>query len=284
MSTAREKLAGGQQVGSGVSGPKLDVKLWLSMAADTKGNPAFTWYDKDKKEQKQSKKAITGMFLGSAMKVSAFSRDLGPNGGFYRSSVYFNREMPIQVWSRSAKGAEKLCEGNLELIEEKLGAVADDKPSKKQVIFILTSKGVYAIETNLSLAIEQISSALKTDEKLFSENFMELTPEIYDPEDKSISEKCKTFLGPFAPKNPPKYAAIGIDGEISDEDLQTALPTIEQYAAWKAHKIGGSVTQEKKEEPLVEGDIPPREPVASAQPPAAQLADPMVDEEDDLPF
>ncbi len=281
--SAREKLKGGQRSGSGSAGPKLDVSMWLAAAGDTKGVPSFTWYDRVKKEKKFSKKAITGIFLGSAMRISAFSTELGSNGGEYTSSVYFNREMPISVWYRSAKGQTKLCEGNLEFVEEALAKAASDKPSKRQILFILTDKGVVAVETNLSIAIDQLHAATGEDENIFIENYIELTPTLYDPEDKSISDKAKKYLGPFAPTNPPKYASISINGDLDDATIDTALSVIEQYQEWKEHRIGA--VAETTEEAQEEAPVQAKAPVASAMPPPAQPAEPPeATEEDDLPF
>ena len=88
MSTIEEqrKELRASQRGNAPTGPRLDLKCSLEVKLN--GDvPMWRWYDRELSEEKFAANPIIGVFIASAMRISAFDRNYGTKGGTYTSST-----------------------------------------------------------------------------------------------------------------------------------------------------------------------------------------------------
>ncbi len=232
--------------------PTLGAKP-VQVKRNDKGEVMFATWDKENSCNVWHK-TITGVLVGQSNKLSAFCTELGKNGGQYQSAYYFKNDS-IQVYGQG----KPFYNGDFEGLLLALNSVGADKPSKKKVLFIQTSDGLFAVETNMVIGIDK----LRQFQGEILENVIRLTAKEYDPKNPNIAPKSVEYLGKFAVKNHPLYADIDIDQEITDSvaealDLEEAL---DKYAEWKKFKMGGgeevvadAETEELKE--IDEDDLP----------------------------
>lgn len=235
--------------------PKLNIVYNFDVRENplNKAEVVFTWYEKKEGDTegslKTTKKPIEGIFIGAAMRMDAFSPDLGKKGGNYFTSIYFKNSdivvlmqpgpmgRPEKVKDRSGKEVK----GNIAEIESFLGSVKCT-PKKHRVLYVLTSAGLVKVETNVSISIDH----MKRIDKQLTDNKIKLVPKLYSIGDSEISEKTKEILSAFAAKNPPKYAAISLGGEITDEEAEEwkLIEVLDEFMVWKKWKesTAGGVT------------------------------------------
>ena len=206
------------------------------------GKIMFARWDKEESKNIYANK-IKGVLIGQANKLSAFSPDLGKNGGQYQSSYYFSNK-DITVYGQG----KLFFKGTFDDLLVKLNQAGADKPSKKKVLFIKTEKNVLvAVETNMVIGIDQMNQC-KDD---VSECTVLLEPKLFDHSNPCISKKSVEYLGKLAVKNPPLYAHLDVREPITD-DLAERLElesTLDNYAEWKKFKLGGG--EEVQEEKVV---------------------------------
>ncbi len=235
----KERLKNSQ--GGGTKYPKLDIVQSFDLKEDEKtGKPMFSWWDSVKEERVFSAKAITGIYIGRAFRASCFDDKFGTNGASYTSAMYMNKS---NVTMFSPTGSNKMT-GHLDEIEIWLrGNGVGDKISKKMCLLILTTGGLMEIRTNVSIGIDELN---RFDDKLGS-HFVSLTPTLYSVDDEDISKKAHKFLGKFAKKNPPKYAAISIGKQITDEDAEKIglIKNIDMFEEWSNFVSTGGVEEEE---------------------------------------
>jgi hypothetical protein len=278
MSNFKERLKATQ--GSGSSYPKLPIVATIELKED-EGETVFQTYDKDSKTQVNYPAPIEGIYIGAAMQASAYSDNLGRNGGQYKSDFYV-RNNNIALFAPTAKGYEVVCKGDIEVIEAYLTSVGAPKAKKRQALFVLTTEGLVAVVTNLSIAIDQLTAS-KT---ALEENLIVLTPVLYSEDNPKITKKGKEYLGKFRTKNPPKFADISIGAPITEEIWENigTDAVIDQFVAWKKFKEeGGETKEEVKEEPQQGATWTPK----SKEQQEAEMAQGkqyLKAEDDDLPF
>ncbi len=217
--------------------------------------PVFSVYDKEETKDVFSKEPITGIYIGSAMKMSSFDDNIGKNGGQFFSSYYFNKERIVLF--KPGKTLEKVITGTMEEVEAWIASnTTSGKPNKKRCFFVLTAEGLVEIQTNLSISIDQE----KKNKEALSEKYIILTPATYSKTDKNVGIKTHEILGKLAVKNPPNYANITVGELISEEDFEKwgADEVIEAFAKWKEQntKTPEKATITQEEEPPV-NDVPP---------------------------
>lgn len=235
MANRREKMK--EALGGQSDYPKLDITRRYDLRSED-GLMQFRYYDTEKEENVFSRKPIQGVLLGSANILSAFDDDLGAKGGTYFSSPYFSNTDKIVILGRD-KGASKISfRGSVEDAEGWLAAnTTSGRASKKKILFILTLGGVVSIETNMTIAIDQMNQMKDS----FLDYLVKVTPHTYDPENPGISKRAQDFLGKFAKKNPPKFAKIELSTAINDEIWEQlgGDAALEMYIAWKKHISAG---------------------------------------------
>lgn len=282
MSNIKDLLKKSQSNGDSKSYTKLDISLRIDVK-EKDGKPMFHWYDKSKEEGKRDvyhKGPIKGILIGDAMVMSSFDEDLGSNGGQYYTGYYFNKQHQNVVFHTG--GSKPDFKGTGEEIEHWMTTTTSSKGAKKKkVLFILTDKGLVAVETNLSIAIDQ----MKTKGDKFQEYMIALLPKKYDPETESISAKAKEYLGKFAAKNPPKYAEILLDQPIEKTAIpfETVAEATNTFTQYREERIGGTGAEAEMEE--AENSEPEYK-----EPPADKKSDDNItgieeeEEDDQLPF
>jgi len=251
MTDFRDKLKESQQSEQG-NYPRLDIALRVEPKQNAEGKMVFTTYDKEKQEIIEVSSPITGIFIGAAMQCSSFSSELGPNGGQYQSGYYLPKS-EIALFAPTAKGYQMVCKGAIKDIEAYLSAQGAPGAKKRQVVFVLGPKGLIAVSTNLSIAIDQISR--QKDELL--EKTIVLTPKLFEEEDPDISQKGKNFLGKFRNTNPPKFATISVGPDIT-QNLFDNLGTeavIDSYGSWREYLLAGVEDHGAVEEDTTEAEI-----------------------------
>ena len=234
----KDKIKENQGTSTGVT---LGAKS-VQVKRNDDGEVMFASWDKDNSCNVWNK-TITGVLVGQSNKLSAFCTELGKNGGQYQSAFYFKND-DIQVYGQG----KPFYKGDYEGLLLALNSAGADKPSKKKVLFIQTSDGLLAVETNMVIGIDK----LRQFQGEILENVIRLTASEYDPKNPRIAPKSVEYLGKFAVKNHPLYADIEVDQEITDSvaealDLEEAL---DRFAEWKKFKLGGGeeVVDEKTTE------------------------------------
>ena len=124
-----------------------------------------------------------------------------------------------------------------------------------------TSKPNEAIETNMTIGIDQ----LKSNQEFLSAHVLTFKAELYDPEKPTISGKAQEFLGRLAIKNPPSFANLTIGEKITDDIAEKfhLVEAIDAYAEFKKNKGHEEVEQEQTK---------------------AEAEQEFSDDDDDLPF
>lgn len=250
----KDKLKKSQR-GNFNDAPKLTIAYNFDIKEHpTNGKICFSFWDKaeeeEEKTQKFSSKSITGIFLGAALKLTAFSQELGKNGGTYYTSIYFKNTDIVTLFAPGNDGKSiKKFSGNIEAVKSFL-VNSRCQPKVHRCLYMLTKNGLAKIETNVTIAIDQLNKI----EKELTEKKITLTPMLFDPESKTISKRGKEFLSKLAIKNPPKYAEITLGSEITDQEAEEwgIEAAIDEFVAWKEYKeTSGNATDTDKNDPAV---------------------------------
>ena len=234
MSNWKDRLKNNQ--GGQEEAPKLGAIYHFEMKKNENRNNevGFAYSKKDEQGNYETKfihKPLEGILLGTAMRLSAFSSELGRNGGSYKSDYYWDRKN-IKLYNPIEK--KVACEGTMEQIEAFCVSNAENKGSKRQVLFVLTKLGVVTVTTNLTIAIDQYSVVRNNT----AENFIKLTPELFNPTTSKVSSSGQKYLGKFAKKNPPVFASIELGRTITDEDAVNLKlgEVLDTYETWLNYK------------------------------------------------
>jgi hypothetical protein len=237
MSNWKEKM---KSIGKS-SSPKIEIARRLTVKMNN-ALPMFVEYDKEAKENKYTAEILEGVLLGNCMIMEAFSDTLGRNGGTYRSDYFFKKDR-VTLYGNG----EKVVSGTADEVDAWVAKNTSEKGAKKRmVLFILTSGGIVAITTNMTLGIDMVNGI---GEKAQS-NFVIVTPKVFSHDDKSIGRKAKEVLGKLAAKNPPAYAGLTVGGEISDSFANAVNlgGVIDQFVDWKNYKMSARVSTENDSE------------------------------------
>lgn len=236
----KERLKASQ--GSNRESLKLNITRYLKMGLDEDKNSSFVSYDKDEKKNEHDTNSLTGVYLGSCMKGSAYDDNLGSNGGQYQSDYHFNNEH-IVLFKPTATKFEIAAKGTKDEVEAWAATNTTGGFKRKLVLFIATPEGIVEVQTNMSIGFGQLKK-FKND---LTDNMIVLTPQIYSENNKDIDAASKKILGKLAKKNPPCYASISIGDPIDEMVIDTFNlgEVIDEFIAWKEFKM-------KKVEPKVE--------------------------------
>jgi hypothetical protein len=241
-----------------------------------KKTPTFQYYDPTKKDDESKgyvkfQQNIEGILIGSAMQLSIYSKNL--NASYF--SDYFISKNNVIVFDPSKK---KAFQGTLDGAKSWFAANTDGKPTNRKVLFVLTKKGLFAITTNLTIAIDQLNSAGTS----FQSKYIVLSAAIYKHDSKTISKKAKEFLGAVVSENPPNYCEISVGKEFTDDEAKAMdiEKHIDLFEIWKKSKESNPTTSE----PITTSDV--RE--LGDLPSELEVTDPSFNEQptasDDLPF
>ena len=258
------------------------VTMRLEMKDDKssgKGNTAFSYWDRDKEEKVFINKPLTGVLIGSAMKLSSFDKNIGRNGGTITSSIFY----------KLADNAIAFASGEIEfkgtagsIKEEILNQAGTCKTLR--VYYILNENGLYEISTSISFSILEVGGI---EPSLFSSNLAVLTPNIYNPSDSKFDARFKKILGKLAETNKPRYASISIGETITDEYAEKIglEPIIDKYTEFREYTSGqtsvdGIIEGAEKSEATYQ-DI---EQGAFDGTPPMSMNDAPPPEDDDMPF
>lgn len=270
----KEKLSASQ--GGNNQFVQLPLKYSFSMAEDEQSETAFKSWNKETEQNEFYYEPLKGIYIGGAMKLSAYDDNLGSKGGNYFSSHYVNKENIVLF--EPGKTIKRVCQGNMEEIEKWIATNTTSRaPRKKWCIFLLTEQGLVEVQTNITIAIDQ----LKKNKEAISERYVILVPTLYSP-DNDLSKSCKEMLGKFATKNPPKYASLSTGELITEMDFENwdTENVIETFKEWKKQKASIQTTAaEPKAEEVIseekEGEVFGKAQIPNINP--AEI-------KDDLPF
>ena len=247
MTDIKSKLKGSQ---GGSDFVKLPILKTYSVK-EVNGEPMFLYWNKEKEENETTDNIFSkGIYIGGAMRLTAYDDNLGAKGGNFFSNYYFNRESVVLF--KPGKTTTVACKGNMDEVEKWIASNTTSKIAKKKwCFFILTKNGLVEVQTNLSIAIDHI----KKFKDPLTEKYCILTPAMFTPDTKDISNSCKQMLGKFATKNPPAYASLSVDEMISEDDFDNwgAVECIDTYNAWKKQI---STTPDKTEHKEPDTEIP----------------------------
>jgi len=238
MSDWREKLKASQGEGSAYPDFLKNIQGRFEMKDNGKGETAFSYWDKEKEGRIFISKGFSGVLIGSAMVLSAYSDNIGVNGGTITSSVFYSYKDRGVAFSMGKKVIEGTMADIKDYMYRETGGVKN-----LRVYFVLTAKGIYQISTNISFSIFEIN---KLEPGVFQTHLCTLTPSTYDPEDKQFDNGFKKILGKFASKNKPRYASISVGAVITDELAKefNLVAYLDKYEEWKEFTTQGNVADE----------------------------------------
>ena len=194
--------------------PRINVDYKLDMGMNDKNEPSFVFYDKIKERKVFSTAPLTGILIGRGglMQMSAYDRD---SKKYYNSSFYSANKDNIVLFEGGKvvkKDTVVNCENSLRLLRL--------IPKKKQVLFVLTEKGLYSIITNIVISIYQMNKIKKRDAHVFAEKFIVLNPKRYDPNSVEYSKDVHNILSiSVAQNNMPYFASIEVGADLTEEIL-----------------------------------------------------------------
>lgn len=264
--------------------PKIDIGLRITSKAKD-GKPAFLWVTKDgngNKTETHKPVKMTAVLIGSGITMSAYSPSHPPNGGSYRTTVYFTRNDIVTLFSPEGK---REFVGTPAQVEEYLGKKGSgkdkiDTPKKQMVLYLVTDKGVMVeMRTNTTIAISQLKNIGSKN----LEYMVEIQPKIYDRKD--FGEDVRKNLGKLADTNPPCYCDIRITSEPLTDDF-AEKSNLEHFAksfnSYKEFAMKWTGESEKKKESSPGQDGPQNTDTAfdSVSDDGASVDD----DENDLPF
>lgn len=282
MSNFKDKLK--QSQGQVNTYPKIPIFKTVELKDDdSNGAPSFCSYNKETKLNEFSTEIITGIFIGAAMQMSSYSDSLGRNGGQYKSEHYVNNNHPVSLFAPKGEKYESVFKGTAPEVEEFIGKNSTSTAKKRQVLYVLTSDGIVAVITNLSIAIDQLG----VNREALQENFIVLTPALFNESMTTISKKAKEFLGKFRQKNPPKFADITVGQPIEEKDwnYMKADEAVDAYVNWRKFKEkGGEVKQEEKSEQPAYQESEAAQQVRQQAAQGSQSTENKQDDGLDLPF
>jgi len=215
---------------SGQTIPTLDIISRFSVK-ENGGKPKFRYWNRDngdKGEEVFFNNQIEGILIGEAMQFSAYDNE---NEVMYNSSMYLRKNNKIALF----KKGNKVASGTLENLEKYLVSEGVSQIKKRWIYIILTKTGLISVETNVSIAIDQIKQIKKNNKDAFIDNFIVLKPDVYDPDDKYFSQGLhKRMKITKAKKNYPFFARIEVGDEISENDFDEYNEEFyaEQFTEW----------------------------------------------------
>ena len=250
------------------------------------GVPKFTWYDREKKEDKFYSGKIKGYLLGYAFQSSAYEKS---TKNMYQSSIWFKKDKFI-TWHNG----QKFFEGNKDKFQKYLtdsGIKANVKT--KLVVFVLNDKGmVYAISTHPGIGLHD----LKKNRDAFKENYIVVSANLYNANDGTITDNTviKNLSGI---DNLPVPARLNAGEAITDQaadkmDIDGWVAKYEKYEAF----YGGGNQNQQQATPSQQQSAPPNHMKASDIDPLNESlptsgasnesipGNSVLDQEDDLPF
>lgn len=267
----------------------LDVKFYFR-PKQVDGKPAFVWWDKNENVEKAFSKAISGVYIGSAMRLSAFSPELGPKGNRYFSRPYWSLDN-ISLFEPTRSRAKLVMSGNMEEVVNFLNVHARGNIQKKKLLYLATEGGLIMVETNISICIDQLKNF---ERDTFLDYQMVLQPRTYHAEDENVSDQCKEHvLGSFALKNPPTYASISQGDPVTDDLLNDwgVENLLDNFLAWKDHVLKneaagaeGSQESDVSDAEAAEAESQETTKKAAEQGRTPKEGEGMIGENDDLPF
>lgn len=250
---------------------KMLPDQYLEARADDEGRPCFRYYDKEKEETIYEAATVKGILIGTAMRLSVFDPNYGGNGGSYKSNFYAGNNFLVLFSPRG----EVAVKGDMEEIEAYIAKEIGATPRKKQILFVLNSTGLTAVETNLSIAIDQLRGQ---DDEIWIDRAINLIPTMYSPDDPNISKKAHGYLGKLAAKNKPCYANIVHGEPLTDkiwEDVG-ADKHLDNYLKWRE--------QETSRKPMPDQANTPPDEAYTEEAEIVKQAPEDEEERDDLPF
>ena len=238
----RDKMKQSQQQGNDFPNFQSHIIQRYDLSEDADGNTAFRRWDKTAEENRYIKEPLQGIYLGDALQLSAFSDEIGANGGTFTSSYYFTNDNKIALFKPTSKGYEKITSGDIKFIESYISDNATGNIKKRKIIFLLIKEGVISIETNLIIYISHINALRKVDKDVFIDNMMKLVPMRYDAANPCVDKRAQGFLGKFVIKNPPRYVDIETGKSITDKIIEEwgAEKVIDDFISWREF-----ITQDK---------------------------------------
>lgn len=242
----KDKLKDSQTTGS--SSPQLNISKRVDIK-EIDGKAQFVVYNKETEKNEVIPSPITGILIGEAMQMSSYSDNLGSKGGTYQSSYYFHNSDVIALFAPTAKGYDIVAKGTPEEVAAFISKESTSKDKKRRVLFILTSEGLVALTTNLTIAIDQ----KKGIQDHLSSRLLVLTADTYEENVTPISKQAKEYLGKFRTKNPPKFANMELGNEITEKmwDDWKGSEYVDEFIAFKKSKSDWKA-KDKEDEPSPE--------------------------------
>jgi hypothetical protein len=276
MENWKDQLQQSQKQGGG-DYPKLSPDYRITLT-NKEGVALFKFYDASKEKEKrvsEVKGTITGVLIGSAMKISAFDQNHGNNGGSYNSTYFIAKSNRIVLFSPA--GNKTI--GNCDELKAAITQESSANPSLKRALFIATKGGLLVIETNLTMDIEQFKSF---DKDVFLLKMIKVSPKLYDKDDSSFSDRAHKNMK--IASAPPAYTNIEVGSEITDEIAieYEIMKHSKAYNEWKEYLMGGN---ESQDEIVAKNEVETQKAVDNFQNPSTGGTTVFTEEpDDDLPF
>lgn len=214
--------------------PKIDVSFRFNVKKSESGAIVFTYWNKDKGENGETietAKSLKGIYIGEAMFLSSFNRE---KNIFYRSSVYSKNENNVLIFAGNE--LDRNFSGNVGQAKEYLSVKSKATVKIIRLFYVATAHGLISVETSLPISICQIKAIKKANPDAFVDNYIILSPSIYDPADNvRFDKKVHELLSiTKANKNYPCFASVEV-GEIIPEmvfDEYDEERFSEEYRLW----------------------------------------------------
>ena len=195
--------------------------------------------------------SISGVLIGTAMKMSVFDNNHGKKGGTWNSTWYFSNQDNVMIFTPEGN---KDFRGTAEKALEYLFNTVRANPKKRSCLFMSTKEGLVEVQSNVTLTIAQQNTLRSANKDVFLDNVLTLTPATYAPE--NFDKKVADILGKLVEKNPPHYATITPVQQITDAIAEqlNVVELAKTFTTWKAQIVGGKKTEAVANKPIEEED------------------------------
>lgn len=201
----------------------------------------FEYYHAKDEKRYQTPGPLAGIIIGKAMRAKYW--DQQKEISFY-SPDYFSHAEIVMFQSKS-KNNRPVFKGTYEDAVKHFGG----RLNQKQILYIATAKGLYAVLSNLTLSIDQLNQ----NKDMIAENEVNLIPVLYSGQEKFVTKKCKDILAKVSLTNRPCFVRIEKKQAITDK-MAAEYNLDELIAQWKdyreQHLKGAAMTA-----PIEEADM-----------------------------
>jgi hypothetical protein len=234
-----------QSQGGGANFLRLEpIIVFETKKKENAEESVFEYYNTKDEKRYQMPGPLAGVIIGRTMRLKYWDQ---PKEISYYSPDYFNHK-EVVVFQSKSKTNKPVFKGPYDEAVKFFGG----RPNQKQIIYVATAKGLYAVTANLTLSIDQFNQAKDT----VLENEVNLFPCLYTGKESFVTKKCKDILAKVSLTNKPSFVRIEKKQPITDE-MAVAYHLDELSALFKdfREQVTGSTFIQKPEEDLEAEDM-----------------------------